>query len=208
MKPYPRTSSKAFTLVEMLTVTFVIAILATIAIPSISGLSNEGNMNQAIGGISSLLEEARAYAMGHNTYVWVGFTPNATTQQLTVGVVGGNTGEITDLASSAYSPITPLHVYNYFSLASITGLTGMAANGDSITASQIGAFSQTGRGTMVTFTDVIQYSPQGVASVLANSSSHWIQIGLQPIRGSKTNDPNVAVFQVGALTGQVEVFRP
>ena len=198
----------AFTLVELLAVMCVIAILTAVTVPSILGTTSAGNMNRAVDGISTLLEQARTYAMAHNTYVWVGFQPSATTPQLTVGVVAGATGEIDDLASSTYIPITNPRVYSYFSLATLTGVPGMAANGDNITSSQIGSFSETSAGSTVTFADVLQFSPQGVATILPDSSSHWIQIGLQPSHGTPSSNPNVAVFQVATLTGQVQVFRP
>ena len=201
-------TSKGFTLVELLVVLAIVGILAVLAVPSVPSLSNSGSMNQAASGISLLLDQARAYAMAHNTYVWVGFSPN-TTQQLTVGVVAGTTGNVSDLSSVTNCiPIRKLQTYNHVNLANISGLTGMSTNVDDISASQVGTFQQTGGGSTVTFTNVLQFNPQGEATIdKAPGSSHWIQIGLQPVRGGNASDPNVAVIQVATLTGQVNIFR-
>ncbi len=199
-----------FSLVEILVVISIVTILASLAGATLFGLNKAGRMNQAIGGISTLLDQARTYAMAHNTYVWVGFAPNSATQTLTVGTVAGTTGEKTDLNSAAtYSPVSKLQIYNNFSLKEITGISGMTANADDISTSQVGSFLQNGGGGEVSFTSILQFGPQGEATLNKTSgSSHWIQVGLQPVQGSNMTDPNVAVFQIGTLTGQVVVFRP
>jgi prepilin-type N-terminal cleavage/methylation domain-containing protein len=208
MKIPPAARQSAFTLLELLVVIAIIGTLVAVTLPALPGLSKSANMNRAVSGIPLLLESSRAYAMARNTYVWVGFNLDTTAQQLTVGVVAGATGQGDDLDAAAYSPITNLHVYDHLSLKNISGLSGMASNGDNITDSKIGTFSQSKGASQITFTNILQYSPQGAASILPSSSSHWIQIGLQPAQGNKPNDPNVAVFQVATLTGQVQIFRP
>lgn len=199
---------KAFTLVELLFVMTIIGILTALTIPALSSLNNSGNVNRAVNGISQLLDESRAFAMAHDTYVWVGFSQDSTTQKLTVGVVAGTTGQMSDLNSVAtYFPVTKLQTYDHFSLKSISGLSGMAANGDDIATSAVGTFQQTGSGKTVSFTEILQFSPQGEVSINpAGSTVHWIQIGLQPIL--RNNDPDVAVVQIASLTGRVQVFRP
>jgi len=203
-----RFSSRGFTLVELLAVIAITATLAFLAVGSIPGIANSSSMNKAVGGIQSSLQEARTYAMANDTYVWVGFYTNLSQQNVTVGVVAGQTGAADDLAGGSYSAISKVSVYDYFSINSISGVPGVATGADDISSSQIGTFSERSAGATVNFTEVIQFSPQGVATVLPNSSSHWIQIGLQPLRGGSASTTDVAVFQVGALSGQVNVFRP
>jgi prepilin-type N-terminal cleavage/methylation domain-containing protein len=199
-----------FTLVELLVVIAIVAILTVIAAPALSSLSDAGDTNNAVSGIALVLNQARAYAMAQNTYVWVGFAPNATAQQLTVGVVAGTTGDVGDLTSSTTCiPLAKLQTYNHLSLKNLSGITGMSTSGDDIATSQVGSFQQSGGGTTVTFTSVLQFSPQGEASIdKTPGASHWIQIGLQPLRGGNSTGANAAVVQVGALTGQVQVYRP
>lgn len=64
----------AFTLVEMLVVISIISILSVLATSALSGIKESEDFNMAIGQISGVLDQARAYAMAKNTYVFVGFT--------------------------------------------------------------------------------------------------------------------------------------
>ncbi len=70
---------RAFSLVELLVVMAIIAILVGLSVASIKGLQDSGNITQAANNITGVLENARAYAMANNTYVWVGFYEEATT---------------------------------------------------------------------------------------------------------------------------------
>ncbi|XHR31243.1 MAG: Tfp pilus assembly protein FimT/FimU [Chthoniobacteraceae bacterium] len=200
---FPHYHRNAYSLLELL---IVVGIIATLLSASIPALNRSANVNRAAGEIPQLLESARTYAMAHNTYVWVGFYLDSTNQRLSIGTVAGNTGQSDDLSASTYSPLAKVRTFDQFTLKRINGLSGMATNGDNIIDSKIGSFVNTAAGTSITFTQIIQYSPQGVASVLLDSSSHWIQIGLTP--SNSANTTNVAVFQVATLTGQVQVFRP
>jgi prepilin-type N-terminal cleavage/methylation domain-containing protein len=202
-------ANEAFTLVEMLVVIAIAGILVALSGPALTSLSMSGNVNHAVNGISLDLDEARAYAMSHNTYVWVGFSPNTSTGVLAVGAVAGTTGDAGDLGSpSTYTPITHLQTFNNFSLKSSISISGMASNGQDIGTSTVGKFYyQAPGGNTITFTEILQISPQGEAVINPSGNTpHWIQIGLQPTL--RSNDPNVAVFQVAGLTGQVRVFRP
>jgi hypothetical protein len=180
-----------------------------LTLPAIFSLSNAESLNQSVSDLSLLLNQSRAYAMAHDTYVWVGFVSDATAQNVTVGIVAGQTGEITDIsANSTYAPIAKLQRFNHVSLASVD-LAGMAAGADDITTSQISSFQQTSQGNALTFGDVIQFDPQGEASLnKTGGSSNWIQIGLQPLRGASKETANKAAFQIATLTGQVITFRP
>jgi Tfp pilus assembly protein FimT len=198
----------------------IIGVLTLLAVPALSSLSNSGNVNAAAGGVSLLLDQARTYAMAHNTYVWVGFCQNTATQQLMVGVVAGKTGQSSDANSGSgfYIPISKLQTYNQLELSSSisalpnTGLSSLATAADDISQCQpnvIGSFQQPVGGTNVNFnSDVLEFTPSGEAKLGTNDGSHWIQIGLQPVRGANATSPNVAVLQVATLTGLVNVFRP
>jgi prepilin-type N-terminal cleavage/methylation domain-containing protein len=206
--------SCGFSLVEVLIVLSIIAILSIISIP-LMGISSAGNVNAAVSDISLLLNQSRAYAMAHNSYVWIGFSEEPATNptELAVGVVAGASGQSTDLSSgTTYFPISKVHVFNQLTLKKVSSLpsipSGTAASGDDIFSSA-GAtqFTQSSAGTNLTFSQILQYDPQGTASAIntATGATHQVQIGLQPLRG---NLSNVAVLQVTSLTGQVRVFRP
>jgi len=202
--------SAAFTLVELLAVLATTGILATLAIPPISSLKRAESMNQTVSEISLLLDQARTYAMAHSTYVWVGFAPDTESQQLSVGVVMGTTGETSDLCSPATCPpLAKIRRYDHVMLDDISGIAGMSTNAEKIGSSQIASFQQSSGGVTVTFKEVLQFCPQGEATInTTRGSAHCIQIGLQTVRGSNAHGPNAAVIEVASLSGQVEVFRP
>ena len=62
-----------FTLLELLVVMAVIAIMMVLIAPAFTALKSAGDTTSAAYTISGLLEQARAYAMANNTFVWVGF---------------------------------------------------------------------------------------------------------------------------------------
>ena len=73
----PRTSDsgfhrEAFTLIELLVVMSIISLLAVFAIPSIAGIRGASCLSSTAASLVGILDQARAYAMANNTYVWVG----------------------------------------------------------------------------------------------------------------------------------------
>jgi prepilin-type N-terminal cleavage/methylation domain-containing protein len=204
----------AFTLVEILAVMAMAAVLSALTLPAVFSLSNAGSLNQSVSDLSLTLNESRAYAMAHDTYVWVGFSPDTLNQDLTVDVVAGQTGEATDIgASSTYLAIAKPQCFNHVSLlspGSASNLAGMDSSADDIsTTSQSGSFQAMSAGKTLTFPYVIQFDPQGEASLNQTAgSSNWIQIRLQPARGATKETANEAGFQIATLTGQVSTFRP
>ena len=57
---------------ELLVVIAIISILAALTIPAISGIKGGTDVTSAAYSIAGILDQARAYAMANNTYVWVG----------------------------------------------------------------------------------------------------------------------------------------
>ena len=62
----------AFTLLELLAVIAIMVLVASLAIPAISGSKGAADVNKAVYDVAGTLEQARAYAITNNTYVWVG----------------------------------------------------------------------------------------------------------------------------------------
>src|SRR5207237_7774132 len=69
----------AFTLIEMIVVTGVIAILMVLVVPAFTNLKSAGDVTSAAYTIKGVLEQARTYAIANNTYTWVGFYEEETT---------------------------------------------------------------------------------------------------------------------------------
>ncbi len=67
----------AFTLVELLCVLAIISVLTAVVVPALTTVSDSDNVTNASYTISGQLQRARAYAISHNTYVWVGFYEEA-----------------------------------------------------------------------------------------------------------------------------------
>jgi prepilin-type N-terminal cleavage/methylation domain-containing protein len=63
----------AFTLVELLVVLAIMALLTGLMVSAFGSLKNASNVTTSAYTVAATLERGRAYAMAHNTYVWVGF---------------------------------------------------------------------------------------------------------------------------------------
>ena len=86
----------AFTLIEMLVVIVIISLLAVFMIPAIAGLNGGSDVASTAYSLAGVFDQARAYAMANNTYVWVGIAEvdvgkpiSASPQTAAAGSVGG-----------------------------------------------------------------------------------------------------------------------
>src|ERR1700761_3327578 len=86
ISPVPKGQSEAmalrdartgFTLVELLTVIAVMSLLTAMSLPVMNSIKDSQNVSLGTASVSSALLRARAYAMAHDTYVWVGFYEEA-----------------------------------------------------------------------------------------------------------------------------------
>ena len=117
--PRLRGRLSAFTLVELLVVIAIIVILMVLLAPAFTSLKTAGDTTSAAYTIGGLLEQARAYAMANNTFVWVGFkevdiskeasvTPQTIgTGRVAVAIVASKDG------TRGYDVINPAWIANY-----------------------------------------------------------------------------------------------
>jgi prepilin-type N-terminal cleavage/methylation domain-containing protein len=74
-----RERSSAFTLLELLIVVGIIAVLLVLMAPAFTSLKSAGDVTSAAYTIKGVLDTARTYAKANNTYTWVGFYEENTT---------------------------------------------------------------------------------------------------------------------------------
>jgi len=63
----------AFTLIELLVVVTIMVVMLALLVPAFNGIKGGQDITSAAYTITGLLDQARAYAMSNNTFVYVGF---------------------------------------------------------------------------------------------------------------------------------------
>jgi Tfp pilus assembly protein FimT len=132
LKSEPTRRRAAFTLVELLVVMAIIILMTALIVPAFTSIRGGSDFGSAAGDISNTMEQARAYAMANNTYVYVGIgeylvtEPSATsprtagTGQIVLAVVASLDGtcgyDVNNpsgtLNAAFLTPIDKLHFYN------------------------------------------------------------------------------------------------
>ncbi len=92
---------RAFSLIELLTVIAVMTVLAALAFPAFSSMASAGSMTSASYAISGAIQSARAYAMAHDTYTWLGFYEEDGSQSSSNPATAGTGRVILSLVASA-----------------------------------------------------------------------------------------------------------
>jgi prepilin-type N-terminal cleavage/methylation domain-containing protein len=67
-----RSFTGAFSLIELLAVMAVVALMLSLAVPAFNSIRGSGDLVKATYDIAGILNQARAYAMANNTFVFVG----------------------------------------------------------------------------------------------------------------------------------------
>src|SRR3984893_17274914 len=169
-----RPLTSAFTIVELLVVTGIIALLMVLVVPAFTSIKSAGDVTSAAYTIKGVLEQARSYAMANNTYTWVGFagsigTPVTGNVSITAfasndGTSSGTTTQLGKLMQLQNTHIgdTGVPTNNGTEFESRPNVPSAyrissAGTGSSFTA-QVGS-------VQTTFTRWIQFSPRGEALV-------------------------------------------
>jgi type II secretory pathway pseudopilin PulG len=92
--------------VELLGVIAIMTILAALALPAFTSLASAGSMTSASYAISGAVETARAYAMAHDTYTWLGFYEEDGSQSSTNPATSGTGRVILSLVASTDGTMT------------------------------------------------------------------------------------------------------
>jgi Tfp pilus assembly protein FimT len=211
----------------------IIGMLTAAVLPALNSIKSGGGVTKAAYDISSVLEQARAYAMANNTYVFVGLaevngaTAESGAQQagsgrLVVAAAGSRDGTRSFGASNTnLVALSKLRRFDNVHLANTVpnqDNTARPAVADDYRAGHAafiaeGSFGWPlgGGAPAYTFSKIIQFDPRGTASV-QSSSRHlpqWMEIGLVPAKGDTVVEgSNYAALLLDGVTGSVKIYRP
>lgn len=222
-------------MIELLAVMAVVALLASVTIPAVSSFRGAGVFERTASDIPDLLSQARAYAMGKNTYVYVGFqevdgvapTSADGVGRVAVAVVASKDGSRPYANTPAplagnVTPISKLHYFDNVHLANAADLS----NGSTMTGRPSAAIDLAGSTAKTTFqwpvaatakhnfSKVIEFDPQGVPRVQKSTTydssvKNCIEIALVPTVGNAVaSTANQAAIQIDGVTGAIRLFRP
>jgi Tfp pilus assembly protein FimT len=110
-----RGASGAFTIVELLVVTGIIALLMVLVVPAFTSMKSAGDATSAAYTIKGALEQARSYAMANNTYTWVGFYEEDVSKASTNPATSGTGRVVMSIVASkdgtiVYDPNSPTQI--------------------------------------------------------------------------------------------------
>lgn len=105
----------AFTLLELLIVVGIIAFLMVLIAPAFTSIKSAGDVTSAAYTIKGVLDTARTYAKGKNTYTWVGFFEEDVSQPSTTPATAGTGRVVMSIVASKdgtiiYDPSNPLPI--------------------------------------------------------------------------------------------------
>lgn len=237
---------QGFTLLELLVVMAIMGVMIAVLAPAFTSIKGGSDLTNAAYDIAGTLEQARAYAMANNTFVWVGIveedvTADASKPQtagigrVAMAVVASKDGtrgyDVTSIniisPAISGSNLVSLNKVQHFENAHLvtpTDATPISSTGGmarpladyilgSSSSNSVTPFSSSIGAGQYSFTQVINYDPQGVARIqqAANTDSipKYIEIGLRQAHGNVvSNDPNAAAIQINGMTGATRIYRP
>lgn len=206
-------ASHGFSLMELLVVMAIMSMLVAFSGPLVSTLAGANSVDKAVTDLSRTLEQARVYAMAHNTYVRVGFgtVAKSSTRPAPLFVVysiyaaDGTLDKpgAADMTSNVTWPAVnrPL-ILNNFNPDTALG----TASDITPDTTDVPPFSRkVGDIGTVNFSGCIQFSPSGTARVQLSTYPRFIKVALD--RPVPMNGKNPFVIRLTALTGSIEILR-
>jgi len=224
----------AFSLMELLAVMAIIVIMATLAVPAMNAIKGGSDLSKTASDLSDLVQQARAYAMANNTYVYLGlqevdpaqkgYSRNPKGGQIIAAVVASTTGlrptanpsAPGNLTKDEIQPISRLQKFDNVHLASsgdMGGTGGMAdRETDSSVVVDLGSteavttfeWSAGSGGSPTTLQKVIEFDPQGVARYQDGSAAESIKGWIEIPLQPSKGNAGVAANEKNAAALQVD----
>ncbi len=204
-----------FTLVELLCVLAIMSIVMATSWSSLAGLMTGSSLTNNAYNLGGLVQQAKTAAMTQNTYVWLGFysyTINGA-PAVAVATVTSKSGLATDLQNNNYQvlvhPLTLKNVVLAQSTDYINKLPGVdnTNNADASQSAYPFQLNLPGQG-VVTFSDVIAFSPDGSVNLPQSDGSLLLEqcvgVGLD---ASPSKTTQTVAVQIHGLSGQVSIFQ-
>jgi Tfp pilus assembly protein FimT len=208
-----RAASGAFTIVELLVVTGIIALLLVLVVPAFTNIKSAGDVTSGAYTIKGVLEQARSYAMANNTYTWVGFAGSIgtpVTGQVSIAVIASTDGTSSGTGAQLGKLIQLQNTH--------IGDTGVPSNNGTEFESRPNVppayrISSAGSGPpftlqQTTFTRWVRFSPRGEALVSgATQIARYVEVGVLPTNGSTLATPNIVAIEIGGSGGSLKIYR-
>ena len=210
--------TRAFTLVEILTVISIMAIMIAVSGPAIRGLTGANTINKAASDISQTLELTRSQAMAGRTPIRAAIgelppAPGRITPSTVVLILRPADGSLeadtpADMANAAKWPLLfkPLVLENLVVRDDLNATDPDTAADANPADSDIGAFTRTVPGLAdVKFTTFIQFDPSGEVRVRKGEAVRHIKLALD--RPAPQDDKNPFLLRLSGINGTVRVLR-
>ena len=204
---------------ELLVVMAVLVVMLSLAGPAMNALKGANDVNQAAADLSSMLEQARAYAMANNTFTYVGvYQDNKNnTYQVKMAVFASKDGT-RDTSTANLQAVSRVKTLENAKLTTVDPYTNNprpATNVENADNFQSGlSLSSGGSGNQITFNKFLRFGPSGLNQsdtlgnmTAADNPQSYYEFGLKQTRG-QAELTNSAVVQVSGLTGAVQTYRP
>lgn len=215
--PFSLRTRLAFSLIELLAVMAVVTVMMAAAVPAISGLKSTAGLSTAAYEIAGTLEQARAYAMANNTFVYVGLAERDQMDagqpgkgQIVLAAMGSKNGSRSFDAANL-SPLTRLRKLPHVRLEENLPQSGEMTRPPTQSGQQVAndGFAAQNSFTLagITFSKILQFDPRGMASIPSRfpTAPQWLEIGLVGANGSAAD---CAAVMIDGVTGVAKIYRP